>query len=94
MAQELKAEGQQVGASAIGKEAKVADAYEAARQQVEQEAAQELVDGQRHQLFLVAVRGVVPAKGHLTLVERDESVVGNGDAILGIGSLRSRENVY
>ena len=44
--EQLEAEWQQPGASSVGEEAEVADAHEAARQQVEQEAAQELVDGQ------------------------------------------------
>ena len=52
---------------------------------MQEEAAQELVDGQRHQLFLVAVRGVAPAEGDLAIAERDEPVVGNRHAV-GVGA--------
>ena len=41
----LKAKGQESGASAVGEEAKVANADEAFGQQVQQEAAQELIEG-------------------------------------------------
>ena len=43
------------GAVAVGEEAKVTDADEAAWQQVQQEAAQELLDRQGHEPFLVAM---------------------------------------
>jgi hypothetical protein len=36
---------------------------------MQEEAAQELVDGQRHQLFLVTVRGVAPSEGDLAIAE-------------------------
>jgi hypothetical protein len=49
----------------VGQKAKVADAHEAGGQHMEQEAAQELLDGQGHQTLLVAVRGVSPAKRDL-----------------------------
>jgi hypothetical protein len=39
----------------VGKEAEVADADEAAWQQVQEEAAQELVDRETHEPLLVAV---------------------------------------
>jgi hypothetical protein len=51
----------------VGEEAEVADAHEAARQQVEQEAAQELIDRQSEQALLVGVGGVSPAEGDLAL---------------------------
>src|SRR5438309_12034947 len=55
-----------VGASAVGEEAVVADAMEAAGQHVDQEAADELVDGKRHHLGPVAPVGavVLPPEGH------------------------------
>ena len=40
---------------AVGEEAEVADAHETARQQVEQEATQELIDGQSEQALLVGM---------------------------------------
>ena len=69
----------------IGEEAEVADAHKTARQQVEEEAAQELIDGQSHQPLLVAVSRVAPAKGHVALGESNQPAVGNGDT-MGIGA--------
>jgi hypothetical protein len=48
---------------------------------MEQEATQELRNGDRQGSLLVAMDGVAPAKGDLVLVERDQAVVGNGDAM-------------
>jgi hypothetical protein len=81
----LEAERQESGALAVGEKAEVADAHEAGRQQVEQEAAQELVDGQRHEPFLVAVGGVAPAEGNSVLGESDQPGVRDGDA-MGVGA--------
>ncbi len=52
----------------VGKEAEVADAHEAAWQQVEQEAAQELFDSKSYDALLVAVGGVAPADPTLAIV--------------------------
>ena len=79
--EQLEAERQERSASPVGEEAEVADAHEAARQQVEQEAAQELLDRQSHQPLLVAMGGVSPAEGDVAFVEGDQSVVGDGDAM-------------
>jgi len=48
---------------------------------VEQEAAQELFDRQGHEPLLVAAGGVAPAVGHVVVGERDQSAVGDGDAM-------------
>src|SRR5258708_4270731 len=77
----MEAEWQQRSASPVGEKAEVADAHEAAWQQVEQEAAQELVDRQSQQSLLVGVRGVSPAEGDVALLKGDESAVGDGDAV-------------
>ena len=69
----------------VGEEAEVADAHKAARQQVKEEAAQELIDGQIHEPFLVAVSGVAPAKGYVALGESNQPAVGDGDA-MGVGA--------
>jgi hypothetical protein len=82
---QLEAERQEGGALPIGGEAEVADAHEAARQQVQEEAAQELIDGQSHQPLLVAMSGVAPAKGHVALRESNQPAVGNGDT-MGVGA--------
>ena len=77
----MEAERQQRGALPVGEEAEVADAYEAAWQQVEQEAAQELVDRQSKEPLLVGVRGISPAEGDVALLKGDQSAVGDGDAV-------------
>src|SRR5260370_30078356 len=77
----LEAEWQQRSASSIGEEAVVTNAHEAARQQMEQEAAQELVDRQSQQALLVGMGGVSPAEGDVALLQADQSAVGDGDAV-------------
>ena len=59
----------------------MADADEAFGEQVQQEAAQKLIERQGHQLVFMVVSGIAPAKGDLVIRERDESVVGDGDAV-------------
>src|SRR5262249_3072830 len=65
----------------VREEAEVADAHKATRQQVKQEAAQELFDRQSHDPLLVAVSGVAPAKGYVALGESNQPAVGDGDAV-------------
>jgi hypothetical protein len=75
----VEAERQEGSAAPVGEEAEVADAHEAAREQVEEEAAQELIDGQGHEPLLVRVSGISPAEGDVAVGEGNESVVGDGD---------------
>ena len=65
----------------MGQKTEVPDADEAGGKQVEQEAAQELLDRERHQALLIAVGGVSPAKGDLVVGQGDEAMVGDGDAM-------------
>ena len=65
----------------VGEEAEVADAHEVAREQVQEEAAQELVDRQSQKLLLVGMCGVTPAKRNAALLKSNEPEVGNGDAM-------------
>jgi hypothetical protein len=65
----------------VGEEAEVADADEAARQQVEQEAAEELIEAQSQQSLLVGMCRVTPAEGDVALLESNEPAVGDGDAM-------------
>jgi hypothetical protein len=53
-----EAEREQPGSVPVSEEAEVADTNEAAWQQVQQETAQELIDGQVHDALLVGVGGV------------------------------------
>ena len=59
----------------------MADADEAFGQRVQQEAAQELIERQGHQLVFIVVSGIAPAKGDLVIGQGDESMVGDGDAM-------------
>ena len=65
----------------VGEVAEVADAHEAAGQQVQEKAAQELFDRQGHELLLVAMSGVSPAEGDVVIGESNQPVVGDGDAM-------------
>jgi hypothetical protein len=64
-----EAERKQCGSLAVGKEAEVTDAHEAAWQQVQKEATQEVHRRQAHDSLLVAVGGVSPAKADVALGE-------------------------
>ena len=69
----------------VSKKSEVADAHKTARQQVQEESAQELFDRQGHEPFLVAVSRVAPAKGYVALGESNQPAVGNGNAV-GVGT--------
>ena len=59
----------------------MADLDEAGGQDVKQEAADELDRVEGHDCTTVVMSGVPPAKSHLSLVEAEESSVGDGDAV-------------
>jgi len=66
---------------AVGKEADVADAMEAVRHGMLQEAADEFVSGERHDLGLAVVSIVLPGETDLAVVKPDQSAVGDGDTV-------------
>jgi hypothetical protein len=76
-------EGQESGAAAIGQEPEGADADKAAGQDVEQEAAQELLRTERHPSLplLISVGIILPAESNLIMLESHEAVVGDGHAM-------------
>ena len=76
----------------VGEEAEVADAHEAAWQQVKQEATQKLIDRQSHDPLPVVVSGISPAELNMAVSEGKQSVVGDGDA-MGVGA-KIAENVF
>ena len=80
-AEQLGAERQERSAVAVGEESKVADAHEPWRQQMKQEAAQELIYGQGHESLLVAVSRIAPSEGDVATGESDQPGVGDGDAM-------------
>ena len=77
----MEAERQKRGALPVGEESEVADTHEARWQQVEQEAAQELLDGQRHEPLLVAMGGISPAESNVVFGESDQPAVGDSHAM-------------
>jgi hypothetical protein len=68
-------------ASAAGKETEVANADEAARQDMKQETAEKLIGTKRHEAFSVAVSGVSEAERDLFAVEGDQPVIGDGNTM-------------
>ena len=86
------------GARAFGEQAVVADAVQAFWQHVDEEAADELVGGERHGLVsIVSLDPVIlPLEGDASLVEGDQTAVGDGHAVgvarqIGQHRLRSAE---
>jgi hypothetical protein len=80
-AEQIAAAGPHIATSAISEKSEVADADQALRQNVDQESAQELIGGDRHDFLFAAVRIVFPAKRDSIIVERNQSMVGDGDAV-------------
>ncbi len=80
--EKLTAAGELLFSPAIAEEAVVADALETVGKDVEEEAADELVGGQRYGLRPVAVAVVLPAETDLAVVvDADQAIVGDGDAV-------------
>jgi len=63
--------------SAVGKESKVSDANQSAGQYMKQEATQELMCGNSHELLLAAVGIISPAEGDTIVFKGHESMVGD-----------------
>jgi len=59
----------------------VADANQSPGQNVDQESAQKLFCGNRHDLLFAAMRIILPAKRDSIILEGDESMVGDRDAM-------------
>ena len=69
------------GATARGEQPEVADADEACREDVQQEASEEVVDVERQRAHLAPVPVVLPSKRDGVVGDADEPVIGNGDAV-------------
>lgn len=65
--EQSRTEGKEFCSPPVSKKSEVADAHKTARQQVEEEAAQELFDRQGHEPFLVVVSGVAPTEGDVAV---------------------------
>src|SRR4029077_10607473 len=66
---------------AVGEEAVVADAMEAIRQGVQEEAADELIGLKRHELGLAMMAVLLPAEGNLAVLHRYRPAVGDRVAV-------------
>ena len=82
--EQLASTGDVGGAATIGKQAVATNAVEALGQHVHQEAADELVSCERHGLPPVwpVYAVVLPAKGDTGVVGRDQTAIGDGDAMV------------
>ena len=69
------------GSVAIGEQPVMAQAGEASRQHMQEEAANELVDLQPHDLSPVAVGVVAPSEPHVFAVEVDQPMVADGGLV-------------
>ena len=66
------------------------DADEAAWQQMDQEAAQELIDRKGHPPPFVAVRGIPPAESDVLVGKSNQPVVGDGDPMGIVAEIAQR----
>ena len=72
-----------LGAPAVSEQTVVTDAVETIGQDVDEETADELVDGERHHLGAVTPAGavVLPLEGHAGVGDADQTAVGDRDAV-------------
>jgi len=80
-AEKLAATRELLRATAIAEEPIIADAMKAFGQDVQQEAADELVGGDGHDLPSIVVAIVLPREADLAVLDVAQAVVGNGDAV-------------
>ena len=59
---------------------------------MEQKAAQELICRQRHFAFTVAMRAVSPAECNISILKRNQAMVGNGHS-MGVAA-EIAENIF
>jgi len=81
VAEEVTAPSQGASTRAVREQAEVANAHEAGRQDVQEKPTKEFVDLEGHHLAPVVVGVVLPVEAHHALVQTEESVVGQGDAV-------------
>jgi hypothetical protein len=79
--EQIATERQLGGAMAVGEEADVADPVEAIGHGVLQEATNEFVGRERHDLGFAVLPIVLPGEADLAVVEPDQATVGDGDAV-------------
>ena len=83
---------QRSGSLAVGEEAEVADTDQAFGQNVDEEPSEELVGREGHDHLLAVSCIFLPAEGDLIVLEADEAMVRDGDAMRVAGKIV--ENVF
>ena len=78
---ELPAQSEPLSPVAIGEEAEIANALEAIGKYVKQESTDEFVSAKRHRLVAVAIAIIPPAKLNLAVIDIEQAIVGDGDAV-------------
>jgi hypothetical protein len=89
--QQLLGQRDQFAAAAAGKVTVMANTHETAGQDVKQETAEKLVRRKGQEALLVVVSRVSEAERDLVIVEKDQAVVRDGDAIGVSASCRSED---
>lgn len=74
----------------MGQKPEVADTDESRRQHVQQESAQEFIDGQSHKALFVFVSRVTPAEGDDAIGKRDEPMVGDRHSMRVLAEIPKR----
>lgn len=83
----------------VGEKPVMADTDKALRENMQAEAAQELVQGQFHDLGFAGIGVVFPSKTHAIVLDGEDAAVGNGGAVGVAGEvaqnlLRTREGAF
>ena len=79
--QQLAAKFERRRALVVGHKAEVPDADKALREHVQQEPADELFGSDGHRALHVSMSVVPPTEGHVVAVKREQSMIGDGDAM-------------
>ena len=79
--QQLAAKFERRRALVIGHKAEVPDADKALREHVQQEPADELFGSDGHRALHISMSIVPPTEGHVVAVKREQSMIGDGDAM-------------
>lgn len=78
---ELPAQSELLCAVAIGQEAEIPNRLKPVGKYVKQEPTDEFVSAKRHRLLTVAIAIIFPAKLNIAVVDIEEAIVGDGDAV-------------
>src|SRR3984957_10793882 len=80
-AEKFATTGELVLTVAVAEQAVITDPLEAAGQDMDEEAADELVGIQCHRLLLAAATIILPLEANLAILDIKDTIVGNGDAV-------------